>query len=168
MRDSDGRLTTYSDCWAGFGGMLLDDNITPQAKYWESLAYVNLPLDRLTVESSSKDVDAIAGRDDSVQQVQILVGRNSSTAFGAPPLPIDVSVEVNNYPYAAPNVTVRVDRIAKQFLKLADGEFTPVGVPQGPVTVSAYRDLVIDGTLTISVDGFGDGDVYRLTITPAG
>ena len=49
-RDSDGRLTTYSSCWAGFGGMLLDDNRTPQAKYWESAAYVNLPLDRLSVQ----------------------------------------------------------------------------------------------------------------------
>ncbi|MBI4374956.1 MAG: hypothetical protein HY549_00755 [Elusimicrobia bacterium] len=79
----------YSNCSLGLNGLLRQDNVNPRSLYWVHRAYADLQgLTRVRVVSDSTDpnstaVNAIASRNDALQEVKILLGRYSCGANGA-------------------------------------------------------------------------------------
>ena len=141
----------WSDCWHGFSGMLLKDNVTPQPVYWAYKAYADMTGVRISSETSDIATVAIASRDDAKKELRILAGKyNVGVKSGA------VTIVVNNFPYNSNSVEAVISRIPNM------GN-TPKALPTLPSPEK--RTITINSKiLTITIDNFSSGEAYSITL----
>lgn len=147
--------STWNNCWAGLDGLLLQDNKTPQHTYWVHKAYADLGPRRLVIDSGVSKIVALASRDDSKQELRILLGRYQTRAATGKAAPKDMSLIVENYPYQATQVQVTASLIPDE---------TP-GALLKPLQGS--QTFLLQGrTLILPLNSFKDGDAGEVVITP--
>ena len=151
--DLQGSGLAWSTCWAGFDGMLLSDNKTPQPLYWVYRAYAALDATRLYSQSSDKGVVALASRNDATKEIQILAGKYSLGEVDG-----KVTIYVQKYPYGGSNASVEV-------IAIPSSGNTPVALASlPPATTTAVP--IQNGTLTITINNFRVGDAYSIVVKP--
>ena len=142
-------LPTGSTCWAGFNGMLAQDNVTPLPLYWAYKAYADMSnARRVATESSLTQTVAIAGRDDSRGELRILAGK-----YGRKGASGSVTIEVRDLRTSAASVIAEVSRIP-------DG-MQPLPTPSSPVTQTVP---VQNNSLSIVIPEFRDGEAYSVIV----
>jgi hypothetical protein len=144
--------STTSTCWAGFDGMLLSDNVTPQPLYWVYKTYADLGSTRLVSVSSDANVTALASRNDTTREIHILAGRSGTSGAGGP-----VTLTIHNYPYQAKSVLVSAIRIPSRG-NIASGMAT---LPEAVTTTASVKN----GTIVLPTIDVAVGDAYSITIT---
>jgi hypothetical protein len=142
-------LPTGSTCWAGFNGMLAQDNVTPLPLYWVYKAYADMSNSRrVATESSLPQTVAIAARDESSGELRILAGKyGQKGALGR------VTMEVRDFRASAASVIAEVSRIPDGVQSLP--------APPAPVTQSIP---VQNDSFSIVIPEFRDGDAYSVTV----
>lgn len=156
---SDG-VTQWSNCWAGINGMLMDDNITPQAIYWVHKFYADLlgSIQLKTISTDSKTI-AISGKMNSSKTLMVLVGRYGGDSRSS----TDVELKITGYPYSASGTTSKVKlqwwRVPKP-THSAQPLLSPIQLTTMTKKVNALK------TVSIFIPNFVDGDAYLLVITP--
>lgn len=148
------RFGRWSTCWAGFNGMLMDDNVTPQPTYWVYKTYAELAGARLPSETNSPRTVALASRDDAKKEIRLLLGRYTSSGTAAP-----VGITVTNYPYGGKEASVSVTQIP----------YTGNVVRALPALPPAKESIVPlnHDTLTFTIEHFLEGEAYGVVIRPA-
>lgn len=142
----------WSDCWYGFSGMLLKDNVTPQPLYWAYKAYADMSGVRISSETSDIATVAIASKDDAKKELRILAGKYDVGVKSGP-----VTIVVNNYPYGGASAKVEISRIPNM------GN-TPKALPSLPSPEK--RTLTINNkVLSITIDNFSSGEAYSIIVT---
>lgn len=139
----------WSDCYAGFDGVLLQDNATPQPVYWVQQIYAQMKGLRLLTESSHSKVIALASRNDVAQELRILLGKYNSPIS-------DVRIDIQNYPYAASAVVAEVHLIPNEIYSAL----------LNPVFVTSQILPVNNGTITILLNPVQNGESYSIVLTP--
>jgi hypothetical protein len=153
---------------------------TPQMPYWVLDAYAQLTGERLAANSSGTNVSALATRNDTTSQVQVLVGRhddcgppprawvgagppnNSCPAFQPPQdAPVALSVSVKE-PYALSSVRVTAAPLPNSAMQPDGSDPVPSPPPAFSTTLP-----VVNGTVTVPWSSMGDGDALMLTLAPA-
>jgi len=144
----------WSDCWAGFDGLLMDDNITPQPIYWVHRSHVEMSGKMLEADFSDPRTVALASKDDSTQTIKLLVGRygHSSSLVG------NVNINIMNYPYAGSEVYEKIYRIPNQ------GE-NPSALSAPILIFEGTKEVSENKTISIPISQFSDGDAYSISIT---
>ncbi|OGZ07050.1 MAG: hypothetical protein A3D65_00140 [Candidatus Lloydbacteria bacterium RIFCSPHIGHO2_02_FULL_50_13] len=148
----------WSNCWAGINGMLMDDNVTPQAIYWVHKFYADLlgSIQLKTTSTHAKTV-AIAGKINSENTLGVMVGRYGGVAGGA----ANVNVVISKYPYTttgSKKVKVQLWRVPKPTLS-AEPLLSPIELPARTISIT-------EGTVSFSMLNFVDGDAYLIVIKP--
>lgn len=151
----------WDDCWQGLSGMYMGDGYTPQPLYWVHRAYAELNENfRLNVTPLQPRTVAMASRNDSNNELKIIVGRHYSQYQGSPDPSATVTIQVRNFPYGNNSTQPMViQRIPSQVVNFS----TPLA---NPIT-TFNGNLVFSGdSATITLPGFIDGDVYVIYINP--
>jgi hypothetical protein len=142
-------LPTGSTCWAGFNGMLAQDNVTPLPLYWAYKAYADMSNDRrVSTESSLPQTVAIAATNESRGELRILAGK-----YGQKGASGRVTMEVRDFRASAESVIAEVSRIPDGVQSLP--------APPSPVTQSIP---VQNDSFSIVIPEFRDGDAYSVTV----
>lgn len=166
--------TSYSECTKGSLDGLFTPTLDgqqseqPQANYWVYRFYAGMQGDVLTTSTSDNTVTALATNDPTAQTIELLVGRHKSctaavnpdcTTANAPevgaiptPAPATVSIAVA-YPYAASTVTATITDIPNVRGAVSQPVSTTLSLP------------VTNGTVTIPLTAFADGDAYTVVLT---
>lgn len=142
-------------CWAGFGGLLMQDNVTPQPLYWVYRAYADMAGSRVATQSSSPQVVAIASKNDERQELRILAGNYNQKGTSGP-----VSIEVKGYQYDASSVIAEIRRVPDTGNKVQPLPSEP------PATNLVVR--VRDRAFSIVIGNFRDGEAYAIVVRPVG
>jgi hypothetical protein len=143
----------WSTCWAGFDGVLLQDNVTTQHIYWVYKWHADtLASTRLSVDTTSSGVVALARLNDPAKEISVLAGRYDGGTGS-------VALAIKNYPYRNKLAKVTVDRIP-----------TNANIPSAlsaPAPVSSSEiEIAKDGTVNITLDSFQDGEAYLVSVKP--
>lgn len=149
-----------SDCWYGLNGMFMSDGQTPQRVYW--IQYTHSQMEghiKLDVSETNENTNAIAIRDDSSNQIKLLVGRYFKNS------PNDVSIHIINYPYNQKNVFVKIESVPND-PTFYDSPPQMIPMPDGPLFISNNLESVIDGSIDLTINDFEDGDAFIITIYP--
>lgn len=166
-------LGGWSSCDYGMNGLLMKDEITPQANYWAHRAYADMDgAKKLAVETSDSHTIALASKNDAAREFRLLAGRYchygnqtwidcyaSGVKNGTP---ADVSLQIKNYPYGT-NAEVEIYRIP-------NNNNVPTALPF-PIlvlksTVVVQQDSAGGSVLPIMIRNFQDNDAYSITIKP--
>jgi len=150
-----------SDCWYGLNGMFMSDGQTPQRAYW--IQYTHSQMEghiNLDVIESNENTNAIAIRNDSSNQIKILVGRYYKNS------PNDVSIHITNFPNYQENVYVKIE-IVPNDPTFYDKPPQMIPMPDGPILISNDLIKVENNVIIILLENFEDGDAYIITIIPA-
>ncbi len=142
---------TWDTCWAGFNGVLLEDNVTPQHGYWAYLAYATLTHDRLSVKEGQYTV-ALADKNDEKKELQVLVARK-----GLQDNAKNISVIVQNYPYDFNEVKVKIWKIPSNGNKA-------FALPL-PIILELDAIEVVDKKITLPIANFEEGSAYLVTFS---
>lgn len=161
FNESDG-INIWDDCWDGLSGMYMEDGITTQPLYWVHRAYGEMDnANRLTTTSTQPRTVAMAEKNDTDQEIKILVGRYDSNYQGSPNAPATVNIRIRNYPYGSNSTqTLVIQRIPAQSTIYSEPLSSPITVTNS--TVNFLGDSVL-----VSLSGFADGDAYIVYINPA-
>jgi hypothetical protein len=149
--DDLGRIfKKWSSCWAGFNDMFLEDNVMPQLTYWIYKTYADMGETRLRSESSETRTVALASRDDSKEEISILIGAYEKVN------PRTVDVTIKDYPYGNGPATVLIHKIPNY------GNVVRA-MPELPE--AKVRTLSVDGgSVTVEIENFKQGEAYYVTI----
>jgi len=141
----------WSTCWAGFNGLLLEDDTTPTHLYWVYKWLADTKgYKRLDSYSTTNDrVVALARKDDSLKELRIIVGRYGNRNGR-------VQLKIENYPYGSDKVGILIEQIP-------DNE-NLVSALNNPTQVSAYEDIVTSGTINVGLTNFKNREAYLITI----
>jgi len=142
-------------CQSGLDWLFQDDNLTPTPLYWAHRAYADLPSVRLKVTTDTPNTVALAGKDDSKQELSILVGRFLGKQTSE--APADVKIAIVDFPYSGKTVTSSIKRIPKNNQS--------VGMLAAPISVSSSSLPVNNGSIAITLTAMEDGDAYVITLT---
>lgn len=147
---------TWSTCWAGFDGMLMEDNITPQHIYWVYKAYAdgyaNGMGKRLVANSTARRIVALASKDDA-GQIQILTGRYDGDSG-------PVALNITGYPYNRLS-SVRYVGVKIQKIPTNAGAPGPLASPE-PLLIQYLR--VDKDSFSIPIADFRHGEAYIVTV----
>lgn len=156
--------TLWSGCTYGLNGLLWYDEQSPLPVYWVQRAYAEMISgDRLFCDHSDEKTLALSCKFDSLQEMRILVGRYYSI-YNGQYLPTDIGkdssdviITVNNYPFNSNGtIPLVIERIPKGDSIFQNSPlFSPTTVFSGTTSVSS-------GTISITINGFMDGDVYYI------
>jgi hypothetical protein len=144
-----------STCWAGFNGMLAQDNVTPRPLYWAYKAYADMSDARRVVsESSLPQTVAIAGKDESKGEFRILAGK-----YGQKGASGRVTIEVRNFRTNVSSVSAEISRIPDS-----------AGVQTLTAPPPHQREVirVQDNSFSIVIPDFRDGDAYSIVVRQGG
>jgi hypothetical protein len=143
----------WSGCWAGFDGLLMDDNINPQPIYWVHYSHVDMNGKMLETNFSDPRTVALASKDDLKQTIKLLVGR-----YGHDSNPLsDVNINIINYPYVKSTVQEKIYRIPNQGKNPS--------VLNDPILVfDGIQKVTENKTIFIPISEFSDGDAYFIVI----
>jgi len=144
-----------STCWAGFNGMLSQDNVTPHPLYWVYKAYADMNGSRVSSEASLPQTVALASTDESKKEVRILAGK-----FGQKGASGRVAIEVKDFRYNISSVIAEITRIPDSGMAMRS---LPALAP--PVT-EVIR--VQDNSFSIVIPDFRDGEAYSIVVRPGG
>jgi hypothetical protein len=143
-----------STCWAGFNGMLSQDNVTPRPLYWVYKAYADMNnYSRVSSESSLPQIVAIASKDESKREIRILAGK-----FGQKGASGRVAIEVRDVRYNSASVVAEITRIP-------DSGMAARSLPAPPPPVREVM-RVQDNSFSIVIPDFRDGEAYSIVIRP--
>ena len=168
-----GDMSQTSECVKGLNGIFAFDEITPQSIYWVHKFYADMKGTKLDVSISNPKIVALASKDDSTEEIQIVVGRYSCGQTNAwctfstnavkdtPASPVNFEIVLNDYPYAFDTNSLKVTTEKIPF------SYGSVPLPQPSRFEPYYLDLE-NGTNTVIIPftNFGDGEVMRLLIEP--
>ncbi|MEK6794228.1 MAG: hypothetical protein AABZ39_05595 [Spirochaetota bacterium] len=138
-----------NDCWNGFEGMFLNDNITTRPIYWVYKAYAEMNRIRILTESAVPQTIAIASRDDARKEIRVLAGRYGQKGRSGP-----LTIDINDIPYGAASVNVLISRIPDRGLQ-------PQPAPPSP---KAHVVAVMNGTVSVVIPDPRDGEAYSIVI----
>lgn len=160
FNESDG-VNIWDDCWDGLSGMYMQDGITTQPLYWVHRAYGDLGnTTRITTTNTQPRTVAMAGKNDSNQEMKLLVGRYSSIYQGIPDPSANVNIRIRNYPYGANSTQpILVQRIPAQSSVYSQPLSAPITI------INSMVNFIGDSAL-INLAGFADGDAYVIYINP--
>ncbi len=142
-------LRKWSSCWAGFNGMLMDDDETPQPTYWVYRAYAEIAGIRVPVETSGARIVALASRDDPKKEIRILAGKYGAAAG-------KVIVAIEGYPYGGRAVTAELRRIPNYG--------SVVRAMPGPPAAEIRTIPVKRDSVSIEIENFQDGEAYSIIV----
>ncbi|MFZ5468572.1 MAG: hypothetical protein ACOZIN_03960 [Myxococcota bacterium] len=157
----------WSDCANGLNGLLLEDDSTPQPLFFVHRAYANLPPDRLEIQSHLPRLEALAGVDAAAGELRLLVGRYSCgrtgrwcmgadlPVGGEETEPVDVIIEVTQYPLGGALADIAVDRIPN---------LGTTGALLAPTTLPRQQVNVTGSTLRFQIDQLRDGEVCSVIV----
>lgn len=144
----------WSDCWDGFNGILLEDNITPQNLYWVHQSYASLAKGkRLRIETNKTRTVALASRDDEAKEMEIILGR-----YGYQGNKSDVAIKIESWPYGSEKVSAKI-------WKIPTNNNQPLAL-QAPISIAPQTFPVTNGNISIALSAVADGEVYYLTLRP--
>jgi hypothetical protein len=144
--------------------------LQPNGNYWVYNFYAGMTGERVNVDTSDQTITALATKTAAAKEMQILLGRHQTCtpaqnpydcspasrldlAMLPTPVPANVVVRVN-YPYAVGIVNVSIEHVPNS---------------SGPVAKpTPWKETlpVSNGTVSIPLRGFADGDAYAVTVTP--
>lgn len=146
---------SWTDCEDGLDGLLMQDNVTPQANYFVHQAWADLPASRWAVQSTAAGLSGVAGASDA--GTDVLLGRASCGTGGAwcrganapsadegfPPVDVDLVIETT---HTGP-VAATAERIPGSGL----------AAPSTPV-IEALDASVAPGNITVRIAALRDGE----------
>lgn len=144
-----------STCWAGFDGLLSQDNVTPRPLYWVYKAYADMNGSRVSSETSLPQTVALASTDGSTGEIRILAGK-----FGQQGESGRVAIEVKGIRNDISSVIAEMTQIPN-----VDKGMQLLPVPRPPVR-DAIR--VEEGSFSIVIPKFRDGEAYSIVVRPDG
>ena len=154
-------VISWSNCEFGLNGLFMKDNITPQPNYWVHRAYSELNSTRLVVNISHVKTIALASKNNSNQEMKIIVGRYDNPILGTHNAPANVKVKIKNYPYCSSCTKSLV-------IQHIPSNNVPYSVPlRAPITTYTGNVNFNADSTDISINGFIDGDVYVIYINPS-
>jgi hypothetical protein len=139
----------YSTCWAGFNGLLLKDNKTPQPVYWVYRTYADMAGKRLLSVSTDQKTVALSDYNDTTGHLQILAGHFDSTG------PADVEFVITPSPSNQESLKVQIKRIPS--------ETGPAALLE-PELISTDTLLVINDTLRVFLNEMQYGEAYIVSL----
>ncbi|MDP3911888.1 MAG: hypothetical protein Q8Q14_16000 [Gemmatimonadales bacterium] len=146
----------WSTCWNGLDGLLMKDNVRPQALYWLYHAYARMAGQRLAVDSGA-GVVVLAAVENTSRTLRALVGRASPSTE---PDPVDIAVTIEAPAWAGASLAYTVDGIPYTSAQLAPQALAqPVPGPRGRANVNS-------GTVTLQLRCVGLGEVRVLRLEP--
>ncbi len=146
----------WSTCWAGFGGLLMNDNVTPTNNYWVYKAFAEMPR-LLAVATVDPHAVALASKDGADQTVSVLIGRYGS--LPEDPLARDLTLVIRDYPFPTSSLQSR-------FLPIVDGNNQPTAMPELTESFATGQVEVVGNDVLIIVPGFRRGDGLLVTLAP--
>jgi hypothetical protein len=164
-------------CWAyscavpELDGLLNIDGLLTMPDYWVRAAYGAMSGQMLTTTSTDDTVSALASYNASDSQVSVLVGRGSGChqnawcaavwprAVLASPEPVTVQITV---PWSGGSVNVSAQQIPGDLLS----SLLSLSLPSVS-TLSVTPTGNGDGTVSVTIPSFDDGDAYSLLVTPS-
>jgi hypothetical protein len=170
--NSAGRTCWYTNCANPTLDALLSNNGTsPWNSYYDRLIYASMSGNMIEAASSSDFVTALGSYNSSSSTVTGLVGRGQgcteeswcTASFPgntlAPPTTVRITVTV---PWSSGTAEVALTNVPGQNLG-------PVSTPPSAVdsTVPVTAAGPGEGTVTLTIPSFLDGDAYGFTITPS-
>lgn len=142
-----------SDCWEGFDGVLMPDNLTPRPPYWVYKAYADMTHPRLSAQSSVEQTVAIASKESGA--INILAGK-----YGHDGAAGTVNIHINNLPSSVTSVRVEITRIP--YSKSTEALALPTLPAPQTETIA-----VNNKSLLMSLPHFADGEAYSITVHAA-
>lgn len=146
----------WDTCWASFNGMFLRDNVATTDMYWVYRMYADMDNMRLLSESSKNRTVAIVDKDDTKQEIKVLVSR-----YGYGNNEGDVKITVKDYPFQNSKVQVNIWKIP------ANGKMYHILALERPIAIEPQMLDVSDGEVSLSIGSFQDGEVYYFILKPA-
>lgn len=174
-------------CGEGLDGLFLRDGQIPQHTFWVHKFYADMETgsaEQLFAETSSPHSIVMATKDDQPHEMRILTGRYSCGqnnewctknnarlcgdaqggycyTVGEKGPAIQSTIIIKNYPYETASRSVDAS------IQLIPNISIPGSLPQPVSLPSLTIPLAADGSLTIPLKGFEDGDVYSIVLKPA-
>ncbi len=151
---------SWSNCEVGLNGLFLSDNFTPQPNYWVHRAYAELNNSRIQTSSTHEKTVALASKENTTQELKIIVGRYDNPNLGSHNSPVHVEFIVENYPYCS-NCTMPlvIQRIPSNNVPFSISLNSPETIFSGFVNFTGNTGRIL-------LNNFVDGDVYLLYINP--
>jgi hypothetical protein len=148
---------------------------SPTAIYWDRVDYANMSIDgtgnntiRVPVQSSAYDLTGFATKDDSTQQMWVLLGRQVECKAPCPSTTGTVSISADiAYPYSKTTATATVYQIPNP----ACTRSWPQACSSQQLTLSGQTQVsntsiaVQSGHVTVPIPAFADGDAYWITLS---
>lgn len=148
----------WSTCWNGFNGLFWKDEIQPLPAYWVQRAYTELSGLRINSNANDTTFSIIAVDDTLNNGVRILTGRHYNFNWATPSTPINVSLNVSNYPYLLNGkIPIVIQKIPNQNI------FSPL---YAPILVLDDTINVSGGIININLQNYSDGDAYYIYLYP--
>lgn len=154
-------VNSWSNCQYGLNGLFMSNNITPQPNYWVHRAYAELGSIRLEASSSHIKTVALASKDNTLQEMKIIVGRYDNPNLGSHNASANVEIIISNYPYCT-NCTMPL------VIQRIPSNNVPYSIPLNSLITTLTGTVTFTGdSASIFINGFVDGDVYIIYINPA-
>lgn len=151
-------MYNWSTCWNGFNGLFWKDEIQPLPAYWTQRAYSELSGLKINTNANDTTFSVIAVDDVLNNGVRILTGRHSSFNWSTPSTPINVSLNIINYPYMLNgNIPIVIQKIPNHNI------FSPL---RSPILVLDDSISVSGGMMNINLQNYSDGDAYYIYLYP--
>jgi hypothetical protein len=129
--------------------------ISPLPLYWTHRAYARLSNNNLKCDiKQDSTFSVLASKNGSNQEIRILTGRHESNHWTSPAPSENVVLTINNYPYLSNGtIPIVIQRIPSQHI------YSPLSQPE---LVLNGNVSVINGTVTIPISNYMDGDAYYI------
>ncbi|MDI9340543.1 MAG: T9SS type A sorting domain-containing protein [Sediminibacterium sp.] len=158
--ESDG-VSSWSDCEFGLNGLFMKNNLTPQPNYWVHRAYAELNGVRVKTVPNQPRTVALAVKNNTVQEMKIIVGRYDNPNLGSHNASANVEIKLKDYPYGS-NLTLPL------FIQRIPSNNVPFSVPLlAPVTTFTGNITFSGDSASVFISNFVDGDVYLVYVNPS-
>lgn len=158
--ESDG-LNSWTDCEYGLNGLFMKDNVTPQPNYWVHRAYAEFDGIRIKAEPNQPRTVALAVKNNTVQEIKVIVGRYDNPNLGGHNAPANVEIKIKDYPYGnGLTLPLFIQRIPSNTVPFSVPLLAPVNTFTGNITFSG-------DSASIFITNFVDGDVYLVYVNPS-
>ena len=137
------------------------DNITPQPNYWVHRAYAELDSNRIICNSTHIKTVALASKNNSNQEMKILIGRYENPNLGSHNASANVEVKITNFPYCS-NCTIPL------VIQQIPSNNVNYSIPLNSLITTFNGNITFAGdSSSVFLNGFIDGDSYTIYLNPS-
>ncbi|MBK9565178.1 MAG: T9SS type A sorting domain-containing protein [Saprospiraceae bacterium] len=159
--DENDGTNSWTNCQYGLNGLFMWDNITPQPNYWVHRAYAELDSNRIICNSTHIKTVALASKNNSNQEMKILIGRYENPNLGSHNASANVEVKITNFPYCS-NCTIPL------VIQQIPSNNVNYSIPLNSLITTFKGNITFAGdSSSVFLNGFIDGDSYTIYLNPS-